>query len=48
MAVVTTILVLIVSLVALFGGTHVWWAALRYRGRTTKPSNSDRMTGTRH
>jgi len=46
MAVLTTILVLIVSLVALFGGIHIWWGALRYRSRANKPSNSNRMTGT--
>jgi hypothetical protein len=45
MAVVTTILVLIVSLVALLGGIHIWWTPLRYRSRANKPSNGNEMTG---
>jgi hypothetical protein len=46
MAALATILILLVSLIALFGGIHIWWSPWRQRNRASKPPSSNDMTGT--
>jgi len=45
MAAMKTILMMAVSLVALFGGVHFWWTPWRHRKPASKPPGSSELTG---